>query len=174
MNDAERFWAKVDKSGECWEWTGGLSNGYGRIRLGGRTGKQILTHRLSYIWKHPLTIDLLEHPDICVCHRCDNPKCVNPSHLFLGSQHDNHNDMVLKGRIADKRGEKHHLAKLTEHDVREIRTRYANGGITQNKLALEYGVNNSTLNRIILRGRWSHIAPMSSSGISTTSGGSLE
>jgi len=134
-----------------------LCNGYGRMRMGGRKGKHYLAHRLSYIIHHPLTIDLMEHPDICVCHRCDNPKCVNPAHLFLGSQQDNHRDMVSKGRIADKRGEKHHLVKLTEDDVREIRTRYANGGITQQQLALEYGMNNSTLNRIILRKRWKHI-----------------
>ena len=96
MNDAERFWAKVDKSGECWEWTGCLVNGYGRFKL---NDKMVKSHRLSYILHHPLTINLWEHPDICVCHRCDNRKCVNPAHLFLGSNADNMNDMIKKGKV---------------------------------------------------------------------------
>jgi hypothetical protein len=70
MECAERFWAKVDKSGECWIWTGGcFKNGYGEFGL---DGKMRLTHRISYLWHHPLSIDLWEHREICVCHRCDN------------------------------------------------------------------------------------------------------
>ncbi len=156
MDCPERFWAKVDKTDGCWDFTD-LSNGYGRMRIGGKKGKHYLAHRLSYIIHHPLTIDLMEHPDICVCHRCDNPKCVNPAHLFLGSQQDNHRDMVSKGRIADKRGEKHHLVKLTEQQVREIRTRYAEGGITQKELSYEYGVRSEHINKLIHRKCWSHI-----------------
>jgi hypothetical protein len=156
MENAERFWSKVDKSGECWEWTAGLiTGGYGQFVLNGKT---VLAHRYSYVLNHPLTIDLLEgHREICVCHRCDNPKCVNPAHLFLGSNADNMKDKMAKGRGKQPKGEKQALSKLTETQVREIRNKYANGGITQQQLALEYGVNKSNINKLIRRKRWFHI-----------------
>ena len=157
MENAERFCSKVNKTDGCWEWTANLIwNGYGHFRL---NGKVVLAHRYSYVLNHPLTIDLLKHPDICVCHRCDNRKCVNPAHLFLGSVADNNKDRDAKGRgkTGDKRGEKHHLSKLTETDVREIRIKYANGGMKYPQLALEYGVNKSTVGDIIQRRTWSHI-----------------
>ena len=160
MNNVERFWAKVDKSGECWEWTGAiLRNGYGEFGL---DGKMRLTHRISYLWHHPLSVDLWEHREICVCHRCDNPKCVNPSHLFLGSQIDNLKDMTKKGRrrsgvCGDVRGEINGNSKLTEDAVREIRTRYAKGGITKKQLSLEYGISAGALGKVISRERWTHI-----------------
>jgi hypothetical protein len=155
MNDVERFWAKVDKSGECWEWNGGMTiDGYGRIWTNGKT---VSSHRYSYILHHPLTIDLWEHREICVCHRCDNRKCVNPSHLFLGSNADNVRDRDTKGRGEQPKGEKHPFAKLTETQVREIRTRYANGGIYYRQLELEYGVNRMTIGEIVRREIWKHI-----------------
>jgi hypothetical protein len=157
MDDAERFWAKVDKSGECWEWSGYFNRGgYGRFWL---NRKNVSPHRYSYILHHPLTIDLLEHREICVCHRCDNPKCVNPAHLFLGSQGDNMRDRETKGRAnrTIEKGEKHPASKLTETQVREIRGRYANGGITQQTLGIEYGVSKATIGYIINRKSWSHI-----------------
>jgi hypothetical protein len=157
MDDAERFWAKVDKSGECWEWTAGLrGNGYGQFWM---NGTNVMSHRFSYVLHHPLTIDLLEHREICVCHRCDNPKCVNPAHLFLGSQGDNMRDRETKGRANRtlEKGEKHPSSKLTEDDVREIRIKYANGGVSQRQLALEYGITKTNIGTIILRKSWSHI-----------------
>jgi hypothetical protein len=154
MIGAERFWAKVDKSGECWEWTGALENGYGLFWLNRKTK----AHRLSYVLNHPLSIDLLSgHREISVCHRCDNRKCVNPSHLFLGSKADNNKDRANKGRSADRKGEKHNLAKLTETQVREIRGRWLSGGITQVELGIEYGISDSTINKIILRKTWKHL-----------------
>ena len=158
MECAERFWTKVDKTDGCWDFTD-LCNGYGRMRMGGRKGKHYLAHRLSYIIHHPLTIDLMEHPDICVCHRCDNPKCVNPAHLFLGTHTDNMRDKETKGRAnhSIEKGEKHPRAKITEDDVREIRNKYANGGITHRQLALEYGVDRSSISSIISRKNWSYI-----------------
>ena len=152
---AERFWAKVDNTGECWEWTAVLRRGYGSFSL---NGKLVTSHRLSYVIHHPLTIDLLEgHREICVCHRCDNRKCVNPAHLFLGSVADNNKDKEAKGRGNHAKGEKHHEAKLTETQVREIRIKYANGGITYRQLALEYGVSYSIIGYIIRRKTWFHI-----------------
>lgn len=158
MNDAERFWAKVNKTDGCWEWTGGVLKKmcYGRYFLGGKT---VLAHRYSYIIHHPLTIDLWEHREICVCHKCDNPRCVNPSHLFLGSSEDNNKDREAKGRGGQTgaKGEGHGKVKLTETQVREIRTRYANDGISQKQLALEYGLHKTTIWFIIHRINWSHI-----------------
>ena len=161
MDDAERFWAKVNKEGEngCWNWTAGLNTcGYGKLKLNGKISS---AHRYSYVLNHPLTIDLWEHREICVCHRCDNRKCVNPSHLFLGSNADNTRDRDAKGRgnysnTAEK-GEKHPASKLTEQQVREIKIKYANGGITHRQLALEYGVIRQTVGLIINRKNWKHI-----------------
>ena len=87
---SERFWAKVDKTGECWLWTGANVGGYGHINIGGR---MVRSHRLSYEWANgPIPKGLV------VCHRCDTPACVNPAHLFAGSQRDNHKDCYVKGR----------------------------------------------------------------------------
>jgi hypothetical protein len=154
MIDAERFWSRVNKTDGCWEWTGCIVNRYGQFYL---NGKGVKAHRYSYIIHHPITIDLWEHREICVCHRCDNPKCVNPAHLFLGSNADNMKDKMAKGRGKQPKGEKQALSKLTETQVREIRNKYANGGITQQQLALEYGVNKSNINKLIRRKRWFHI-----------------
>jgi hypothetical protein len=154
MENAERFWSKVEKSGECWEWGGCLNNGYGHINLNGKT---VSAHRLSYVLHHPLTIDLWEHREICVCHKCDNRKCVNPSHLFLGSYADNSKDRDTKGRGNPPKGEKHGNSKLTDTQVREIREKYANGFINKYQLALEYGVSDTTIRDIINRKLWKHI-----------------
>jgi len=88
----ERFWAKVDKTDSCWVWTGAtLRRGYGQIRIPVKKAKQ--AHRLSWeIHNGPIPDGML------VCHKCDNPPCVNPAHLFLGTQSDNNKDCVRKGR----------------------------------------------------------------------------
>jgi len=161
MDDAERFWSKVNKTGECWEWGAGLNTGYGKFKL---YGKMVSSHRLSYVIHHPLSIDLWEHREILVCHKCDNRLCVNPAHLFLGSCADNVRDCIEKGRrfVGDRnsekiKGEDNGRVILTETQVREIRNKYANGGITQQQLALEYGVERTTIGSIIRRRTWHHI-----------------
>lgn len=147
MDDAERFWVRVNKTEGCWEWTRGTSDGYGKFIL---NGKSVSAHRLSYVWHHPLTIDLWEHREICVCHTCDNRKCVNPAHLFIGTNADNTKDMMMKGRRVGN-------VKLTEAQVREIREKYANCYISYQQLALEYGVNYHNIYFIITRRLWKHI-----------------
>jgi hypothetical protein len=93
---AERFWPKVDRNGPngCWVWTGSLgAKGYGRIGSGARGAPTLLAHRVAWGFKHgPI-------PDgLFVCHKCDNPPCVNPEHLFLGTNRDNILDCMSKGR----------------------------------------------------------------------------
>lgn len=93
---AERLWEQVDKSGDCWVWMGNRGRwGYGR--LCSEPGKRVLAHRVSW--------ELLHGPipeGMYVCHTCDNTPCVRPSHLFLGTQHDNMRDAARKGRIRNQ------------------------------------------------------------------------
>lgn len=92
----ERFWAKVDKSDECWLWTGTTSvRGYGKLIV---SGKQVQAHRFAYSLAHGAIT-----PDQIVCHRCDTPLCVRVSHLFVGTHADNVRDMLAKGRQNNQR-----------------------------------------------------------------------
>lgn len=145
---AERFWRKVDKSGDCWEWTGarGNSTGHGRIRDQGASK-----------WSHRVSWELTHGPipkGMFVCHACDNPPCVRPSHLFLGSAKDNSEDMVRKHRQVF--GMKTTGVRLNEDKVREIRT-LANDGMPSAALAEQFGVGYVTIRDIITRKTWRHV-----------------
>jgi HNH endonuclease len=152
----DRFWAKVAKGGpqDCWTWTGCHDGyGYGHIRI---EGHAVYAHRLSYELHHgPL-------PDgLYVCHNCptgDNPSCVNPAHLFLGTAKDNTQDMLSKGRqrYVSRPGEANPYAKLTDEIVLDIRRRITTGE-TKAALAREYGVSHVTISRIINRKTWKHL-----------------
>jgi hypothetical protein len=146
-----QFWARVDKSGECWLWTGStMGGGYGQFRWNARG---TATHRVSYELAHGPIPAGME-----VCHNCpggDNPLCVNPAHLFLGSHADNMHDMAAKGK--KDRGEKHYSTTLTDKDVRLIRTREA-AGETQRALAAAYGLTFQAIHRIVRRKTWRHVA----------------
>lgn len=148
----ERFWKKVDKNGPngCWVWTAScLKSGYGSIKTKDGT---MGSHRIS--WKlHYGKIS----KGLCVCHKCDNKKCVNPNHLFLGTQAENIQDMIKKGKGNKAKGEKHPMAKLKEWQVLEIRAKYKTGKYTQRQLAKEYNVAEITVNYIINRKTWKHI-----------------
>jgi hypothetical protein len=146
----ERFWKYVQKTDGCWLWTGGtLPGGYGLTKTG--EGRRMATvHRISYEMHHgPIPKGL------CVLHRCDVRNCVNPAHLFLGTKGDNNTDRTAKGRSA--RGERSGSSRLTADAVREIRNRYAAGGITVVRLGAEFGVHFATVARVINRITWRHV-----------------
>jgi hypothetical protein len=98
---------------------------------------------------------------LVVCHRCDNPPCVNPAHLFLGTLSDNTQDSLAKGRwnySPNRWGETSPTAKLSEEQVEEIRRRYKPGVVAQWELGREYGVNQTTISKIVRGTRWKHLA----------------
>lgn len=151
-----RFWSKVDRSGgpdACWPWTANRQrrSGYGQFWYERRVR---LAHRVA--WK--LTRGEIP-PGRCVLHRCDNPPCVNPAHLFLGTQADNLADMDRKGRRVNSPhpGERNGLAKLTEMRVRLIRHLRAKGS-TQPALARAFNVTTSTVHDLETRRTWRHVA----------------
>lgn len=147
----ERFWSKVDKSGDCWIWTGACdSKGYGHLSAGGAGGKTIKAARLAY----ELTYGPVPE-GMSVLHRCDNPVCVNPAHLFTGTQADNLQDMTLKGRrrYREHKGSENGRAKLSESQVFEIRKRAA-AGEPRSVLAKEYSMCWTTIDGIVAGRLW--------------------
>jgi hypothetical protein len=157
-----RFWHRVDQSGgpdACWPWTGARSKwNYGLLSVASRMEG---AHRLAWTLFHgPI-------PDgIWVLHHCDNPPCVNPSHLFLGTHADNMADMAAKGRGGGgapthtnparypvRVGERNPNAKLTPGQVAEIRT-LRTDGVSLRELGRRFGVHNRTIERIVKGDRW--------------------
>jgi hypothetical protein len=146
----ERFFEKVDITPGCWLWKAYSDNlGYGKIGTVGK--KTALAHRVSWELHHgPIGAGLL------VCHHCDTPSCVNPNHLFLGTDQDNMNDRGAKGRTNRPQGTKHHSAKLTEEKVLELRIRRIAGeGLAT--MATECGVHVETVRKACAGKGWRHI-----------------
>jgi len=147
----KNFWKKVDKSGNCWEWIAGFGHcGYGQFRVG---DKPQLSHRVS--WK-------LENGPIpeglFVLHKCDNPPCVNPKHLFLGTQKDNLADMTSKGRRGSSPGEKSWNSKLTADQVYQILKLHKTNHTSYKITADIYGVAYTTITNIVHRRAWKHLS----------------
>ena len=151
----ERFWSHVERPGpnDCWDWQGSTNGkkNYGKVGWGGHF---YLAHRVAY------TIQNDDPGELLVCHTCDNPRCCNPQHLFVGTQSDNLNDMVVKGRRNPPhisrmaRGNGHYNVKLTESQVRQIRQRR---GSSTYALGKEFGVAPATIHDVILHRTWKHI-----------------
>lgn len=179
--DVARFWSKVDRShgpDACWNWTTStFSSGYGQFKVGERN---LRSHRVAWEMSHGSIPDGLS-----VLHHCDNRRCVNPAHLWLGTHKDNMRDMAQKSRAAAgdrngsrlhperlvrgdnhpsritpekwRRGEENGSARLTVDQVRAILLRYTTGGVLARELSAEYGVSTTTIYRIVHGHNWSHV-----------------
>lgn len=142
----ELFWSKVAKGGpdDCWEWQGQRQlSGHGNVKRRALSARSIGAHRYSWY----LATGSMPG-DLCVCHRCDNPPCVNPAHLFLGSQADNLRDMREKGRGRNTpapRGIDNQNAYVPDEVIREIRETAASGMWSQKAIARRYGLGETTI-----------------------------
>ena len=149
-----RFLEKViiNPSSNCWEWIGTIfTTGYACFWFEGKNRK---ASRIAYeIFKGPIT------PGLCVLHFCDNRLCVNPDHLWLGSNADNSNDMKTKGRSSggSPPGERNGKAKLTNVLVTTLREEFSRGNMTQVELGKKYGITSQNVGQIISRKHWKHI-----------------
>ena len=146
----ERFWKHVQKTDECWVWIGGChADGYGSF--GASRGHAIRAHQYSWqLHNGPV-------PDgLCVLHICDNPPCVRPDQLFLGTKLDNARDREAKGRGRQPKGEAHHNAKLTQEAVLAIRARRAQGEFCR-IIAADYNVTTGLVSQIARREAWKHV-----------------
>lgn len=154
---ASRMAAHQVTAGGCWEYQGYIrSNGYGQFKINCRGAspykRNFLAHRVSYAFHYGI-----DPGESLVCHRCDNPACINPEHLFLGTTADNSADMVAKGRSVNQTGARNHAAKLTEDAAREI-IRQLQAGRNNTAIAAETGVTHSLVS-LIRRGKaWQEVA----------------
>lgn len=142
-----KFWSRVNFSDGCWEWTAGRSkNGYGSITVWKRQVEA--SHRISWMMHRG------DPGNLYVLHKCDNKRCVRPSHLFLGTHDDNMRDRSKKGR--DLRGESHPSSKLTLLDIHNI-FRLRDEGVSIRTIADAVGVHSQTISDVLLGKSWSHV-----------------
>jgi len=146
----QRFWEKVkivDDDTSCWEWQGGIVDGYGKFNDGTKNGDR--SHRVAYKLENGPIPDGME-----VMHSCDNRKCCRPDHLSVGTKQQNMADMISKGRQA--RGEKKWTAKMTAEKVLKLRERH-DAGETLASLAPEFGISEKTASMIACGDIWKHV-----------------
>lgn len=154
MTVHERFWSKVEKTDSCWLWKAGKDwDGYGIHHMPRGSGfpRSNRAHRFSWELAHGRSPG-----KALVCHTCDNPACVNPAHLFLGTAKENFHDCLSKGRYSPK-GSGNAAAKLTEEDVVRIRNLFASGGWSQQGIADIFGVKQTAISNIVHRRTWAHV-----------------
>jgi hypothetical protein len=152
MKTSARFWSKVIKRSneECWGWTAcKMKDGYGRFLFNGKVKG---AHQVSWI----LTYGLLPKGK-SILHRCDNPECTNPLHLFAGTQKDNMRDCSSKKRISIRIGEKNPLAKLTKEKIYEM-AELKKQGLTYQGISERYNVSLPTAQRALTGKTWSHLS----------------
>lgn len=151
----DRFWSHVAKSGDCWEWVGTRRrDGYGVFWSGER---QVRAHRFAWeLQNGPVPFGL------SLCHSCDNPPCVRPDHLFVGTQRENLADMTRKGRRRtrgkEQRGMRNTAAKLTDEQVAHIKGMAA-AGHYQDDIAARFGITRANVS-YITRKTWTHVEPV--------------
>ena len=152
-NTVADFWSHVLKRGadECWPWTFTMfSDGYGKFLLKGKVWR---APRLAYALTHPAF-----NPSLCALHRCDNPACCNPAHLFAGTKGANNSDRKAKRRSNPLRGERHQNSKLKTHDVLAIRSLYLTSHFSQDRLGRMFGVSQTVIGEVVRHETWRHIA----------------
>ena len=152
-----RFWNNVNKEGpvhpllgtRCWLWLGYKDkDGYGETSIERKSKR---AHHAAFFLMHG------HFPSPQGLHRCDNPPCVNPDHIFEGGALENNTDCWNKGRAKRAKGEKHGGAKLTAENIKQIRNLYATGGITHKLLAHQFNATEKNIQQIITRKRWRHL-----------------
>ncbi|MCA1589173.1 MAG: HNH endonuclease [Acidobacteria bacterium] len=147
---SDRFWSKVNKTDGCWLWLRNTdAGGYGVFKS---VIKSVKAHRFAY----ELAKGAFD-PSWLVLHKCDNPPCVNPDHLFLGTHADNTRDKIAKNRHHHSEGTKNPAAKLNAEQILEIRAKYAAKEYSQVAMATQYGVSQNQISLIVRRKNWKHI-----------------
>lgn len=144
----ERFWSFVKKTDSCWLWQGSTQKGYGNISAWNPKQRILKAHRLSYEIHYGEIPEGVGYHGICVLHKCDNPSCVNPKHLILGTQQDNLEDMRKKGRSS-------HV--ITKEQVYKIRELYVPRKFSQQKISNLLGINRGTVRDGLLGKTWKNI-----------------